>query len=40
MRYLARENEAGAKTVYENMKILFKKVARTNTTDENNTLGT
>lgn len=34
MRYLAGENEAGAKTVYEDMKTLFKKASRTNTTDE------
>ncbi|MEM6718362.1 MAG: hypothetical protein AAF611_03505 [Bacteroidota bacterium] len=34
MRYLAGENEAGAKTVYEDMKTLFKKVPRTNTISE------
>ncbi|MGH1384457.1 hypothetical protein [Kordia sp.] len=36
MRYLAGENEAGAKTVYEDMKTLFKKAARTNTSNEVN----
>ncbi|KAB8151444.1 hypothetical protein EZY14_018155 [Kordia sp. TARA_039_SRF] len=34
MRYLAGENEAGAKTVYEDMKTLFKKASRTQNTDE------
>lgn len=36
MRYLAGENEAGAKTVYEDMKILFKKVSRTEDTNSPN----
>ncbi|WP_298424330.1 hypothetical protein [uncultured Kordia sp.] len=37
MRYLAGENEAGAKTVFEDMKVLFSKSARTadNDTTEN-----
>ena len=39
MRYLAGENEAGAKTVYEDMKTLFKKVSRTST-DEETTIST
>jgi len=34
MRYLAGENEAGAKTVYEDMKVLFSKSARTATDEE------
>ncbi|QHI37375.1 hypothetical protein IMCC3317_27540 [Kordia antarctica] len=34
MRYLAGENEAGSKTVYEDMKVLFTKSARTANTDE------
>ncbi|AXG69087.1 hypothetical protein KORDIASMS9_01306 [Kordia sp. SMS9] len=36
MRYLAGENEAGAKTVYEDMKVLFSKSARTDSTEETN----
>lgn len=35
MRYLAGENEAGAKTVYEDMKVLFSKSARTSPIEEN-----
>ena len=34
MRYLAGENEAGSKTVYEDMKVLFSKSARTASDDE------
>ncbi|MBC8755258.1 hypothetical protein H2O64_11275 [Kordia sp. YSTF-M3] len=34
MRYLAGENEPGSKTVYEDMKVLFSKSARTASTDE------
>ena len=34
MRYLAGENEAGSKTVYEDMKVLFSRSARTATDDE------
>ncbi len=31
MRFLARENEPGAKTVYEDMKVLFNKSSATST---------
>ena len=34
MRYLAAENEAGAKTVFEDMKVLFSKSARTASDDD------
>ena len=34
MRYLAGENEPGSKTVYEDMKVLFSRSARTASTDE------
>jgi len=34
MRYLAGENEPGSKTVYEDMKVLFSKSTRTNTSTE------
>ncbi|WP_298547681.1 hypothetical protein [uncultured Aquimarina sp.] len=37
VRFLAGENEPGAKTVYEDMKVLFKKSASTDTSDDSTT---
>jgi len=38
VRFLAGENEPGAKSVYEDMKVLFKKATTNNGSQDNNTI--